>query len=464
MKKYFNAELIYQKLPIFLQNIACSYYGMKQSNLRFNSLFHQKFEELMLSEKWSKAEIEAYQNEKLNELIKSSYESVPYYRDLMKQLKLTPKDIRSRKDLYKLPILTKEDVRNNFNKLISEKINKKDLIFSHTSGTTGKSLHFYVNKTQIAFRWAIFWRHRKRFGAKFNDWHVNFSGKLAVPPKQNKPPYWRWCIPFHQVVINMQHITPKKIRYIVDFLNKHDFKYWTGYPSIIHAFVLNAKEAGLVLNRKPKLIFTGAENLLDDQRKDIGEYTGSILTDSYGFSEGCGNASQCTEFVYHEDFELGIMECVDAYLDKNGRKKGKIICTGFASPGFPLIRYDVGDMGVWENPKKKCKCGRKSKVIVRIEGRIDDYVITPEGGRIMRFDYIFKDTINVKEAQIIQEKLGEIKIRIVKRDEYSTKDENYIKQEIKKWISPKIKIIFKYTKQIERESNGKFKAVKSLLK
>jgi len=464
MKKYFNAEYIYQKLPIILQNMACSYYGMKQTKLRFNTVFQQKLKELMVSEKWDKAEIEAYQNDKLHELIKSSYESVPYYRDLMKQLKLTPKDIRSRKDLYKLPILTKEDVRNNFNKLISEKINKKDLIFSHTSGTTGKSLHYYLEKKQIPFQWAIWARHKQRFGIKYNDWHVDFTGKLAVPIEQRRPPYWRWNIPMHQVVINMQHLVPGKINDIVAFLNKNNFKYFNGYPSIIHIFVLTARDAGLVLKNPPKIIFTGAENILDDQRKDICDYTGAVLSTQYGFSEGCGNASQCTEFLYHEDFEFGILECIDPTPAGNGRIKGKIICTGFASPGFPFIRYEVGDIGVWEDPKKKCKCGRKSKVLVRIEGRTDDYVITPEGRRIMRFDYIFKDTINVKEAQIIQEKLAEIKIKIVKRDHYNIKDENYIRQEIKKWISPKLKVTFEYVKEIERENNGKFRAVKSFLK
>ena len=82
----------------------------------------------------------------------------------------------------------------------------------------------------------------------------------------------------------------------------------------------------------------------------------------------------------------------------------------------------------------------------------------------MRFDYVFKDTQKVKESQIVQEKLGEIKVRIVRRPFYSSRDEEFIVREIHRWISPKLKIIFEYVDEIDRESNGKFKTVKSLVK
>ena len=100
----------------------------------------------------------------------------------------------------------------------------------------------------------------------------------------------------------------------------------------------------------------------------------------------------------------------------------------------------------------------------KIEGREDDYVVTPEGRRTMRFDYIFKDSQNCSEAQVVQEKLGAIKLYIVKRSSYTDSDEKYILNEIKKWISPALKVECIYVPEIEREQNGKFRAVKSCLK
>jgi phenylacetate-CoA ligase len=81
----------------------------------------------------------------------------------------------------------------------------------------------------------------------------------------------------------------------------------------------------------------------------------------------------------------------------------------------------------------------------------------------MRFDYIFKATSNVKESQIVQSRLGEIVVRVVRRDGYLVSDENEIRGEIRKWISPKLEVGFEYLNEIPRETNGKFRAVMSLL-
>jgi len=454
---------LYERLPIFFQNAACSYLGWKEGRVRFNKLFHRQLAFLMESEKWSGAEIEAYQSEELRSLIGNAYENVPYYRDLMKSSGLTPEAIRKRSDLAKLPILTKEIVRNNLERLISERADRRSLVFRHTSGTTGKSLHFYSEKSGIAFQWAVWWRHRKRFGIDFGTWHVNFTGKVVVPLGQQGAPFWRWNRPMQQVLVGMQHLTPVKAPALISFLNESRFELFTGYPSIVHAFVLAARECGLELSARPKLVSTGAENLLDYQRHDIVEYTGAVLTDTYGLSEGCGNASHCPEFVYHEDCEFGIVECVDPVPLEGGRTRGRIVCTGFANPAFPFIRYDTGDMGIWGDPQAACPCGRKSRLLLSIEGRADDYVVTPEGNRIMRFDYIFKDSTHVRESQVVQEKPGEIVVKIVRRPSYSTRDEDSLTKEIHHWISPRLGVRFNYVEEIERESNGKFKAVKSLM-
>jgi phenylacetate-CoA ligase len=375
-------------------------------------------------------------------------------------LKLSPDDIRSREDLVKLPVLTKEDVRQNFSRLVSEKVSRHELTRRHTSGTTGKALHFYVTNEAIAFQWAVWWRHRRRFGLEPGSWHANFTGKRVVPLNQTNPPYWRWNRPMRQALLTMHHLTPAKIASVMEFLNVNHFDFYSGYPSIIHMLAVNALEAGLTLAAPPRAVVTGAENMLDFQRRDIQKFTGAILTDQYGCSEGCGNASHCTQFVYHEDFEFGILEGVELSASNPAKS---ILCTGFGCEAFPFIRYEVGDTARWQQAGTACSCGRRSRVLTRIEGREDDYVITPEGARIMRFDYIFKDALNVKEAQIVQERIGEITARVVRRASYGTKDEAEISREIQRWISPVLKIRFEYPAEIERGTNGKFRAVVSRL-
>ena len=143
--------------------------------------------------------------------------------------------------------------------------------------------------------------------------------------------------------------------------------------------------------------------------------------------------------------------------------QGRLICTGFGTPEFPPIRYDVGDIGLWR-AQKQCQCGLESPVLVGVLGRTDDYVLTPEGTRIMRFDYIFKHTPNIPERQVVQDRVGEIRLRIVRRDGYGNADEHVLREEIRRWIGPRLAVQFEYVSEIEREANGKYRAVKSLLR
>lgn len=458
-----RAEAIYGRAPVFLQNVACSYYGWKQSRVRYGREFDRRLAWLLESEHWSAADINAYQDEQLRGLIAHAYDTVPYYRETMKALKLTPRDITGREDLGKLPVLTKEDVHRNQERLVSSAAERKSLIHGHTSGTAGKSLQFYVSQSTLAFQWAVWWRHRHRFGLYRGERSANFTGKLVVPPEQRNPPYWRWNRAMNQALINMQHITDAKVEDIVSFLDRHGFAFWSGYPSIVHALVVTAQEAGARLGSPPRLVCTGAENVLEFQRRDIEAFTGATLTDQYGVSEACGNASQCPEFAYHEDFEFGILEAAEPECDAEGRTRGRILCTAFANPDFPLIRYEIGDVGLWERGDRSCPCGRESSMLVAIEGRKDDYVITPEGRRIMRFDYVFKDTVNVKEAQVVQDRPGAVTLRLVTRSGYVAADEQFVREEMRRWISPLLEVQFEYVDAIEREGRGKFKAVSSRL-
>jgi len=452
-------EQIYPRLPVFLQNAACCYHGKKEAKVRYGPEFDRRLRELLDSEKWSASEIEAYQNEKLRALIRHAYENVPYYRERWRALKISPDDIRSCADLLRLPVLTKEEISQNAERFVAQTTPKRELLARHTSGTTAKALHFYTTRAAVAFQWAVWWRHRLRFGISPGSWHANFTGYRVVPLGQRTPPYWRWNYPMRQVLVNMQSLTSDKIADIVELLNSRRLQYFSGYPSIIHMLAALASEAGLRLTQPPRVICTGAESMLDFQRRDIQAFSGAILTDHYGTTEGCCNASHCPEFVYHEDFEFGVMEGIE----QNSTDPAKtILCTGFACDAFPFIRYEIGDTAIWGDGYQ-CSCRRHSRVLRRLEGRRDDYVVTPEGARIMRWDYLFKDLVNIKEAQVVQKELGKVVIRVVRRSAYSVQDEEELRKEIRSWVSPSLEVRFDYVDEIPRGANGKFRAVLSML-
>ncbi|MDU4600092.1 MAG: hypothetical protein E6Y49_19395, partial [Clostridium sporogenes] len=90
---------------------------MKNKVLREGITFKKMLKFLEESQHYSKQELKNYQDEHLKKIVKHSYENVPYYKEIFNKNKLMPSDIRAQKDLWKLPLLTKNDIKENFNKL-----------------------------------------------------------------------------------------------------------------------------------------------------------------------------------------------------------------------------------------------------------------------------------------------------------------------------------------------------------
>ncbi|EIA10235.1 coenzyme F390 synthetase [Flavobacterium frigoris PS1] len=429
-------------------------------NSRLGGDFKNTYVFLKKTEWFGEKQIEAYQLDQLRKLIGYCDENIPYYKRIFKEINLTAKSINSLEDLKRIPILTKEDVRNNYKDLINPNFKGK-VLHSHTSGSTGKSLQFNFSQDAVRYRWALWFRHRARFGVEPSDRFATFTGQVVVPISQSSPPFWRENWAMKQTIFTMHHMSLEKVPSIVNRLNKGGFAYYAGYPSILFSIASSIEELGLKITQSPKVIFTGAEALLGYQREKISKVFGCLVTDQYGFSEGCGNASRCENDLFHEDFEYGVLECHNPILNDDGSRTGEVLATGFTNLAMPFIRYKVGDTATWID--SNCSCGRHSKTISKINGRNEDFVLTPEGNKILRFDYLFKDTVNIVEAQVVQKKLGEIIIRIVKRESYLESEENALRKIVHSKISPKLEVNFEYVNEIERENTGKFRAVKSYL-
>jgi phenylacetate-CoA ligase len=455
---------LYAKLPIFAQNVACSLYGYREKRKRMGALFWERYRWLLETESATPETIAIYQNSQIDRMVELAYHTVPYYRRMLDQHGLAPSDIRTRSDLSKLPILRKEDVISSYTDLFARGYSRRNIYERRTSGTTGSAMPFASSRDSIAFQWAVWWRHRARFGIEPCPWHVNFTGKIVVPQAQSEPPYWRWNLPMRQALINMQQVTSAKTKALATFLDRGCFVFYSGYPSILHALAMHLEEQNLTIVNGPSLIFLGAENVQAFQKSGIESAFHARVTDQYGLSEGCGNASRCEHDSYHEDWEFGLLQCEDPETLPGGEKRGRIIATGFSNDAFPFIRYETGDFGVWAPEGYRCPCGRASQVIKSIEGRVEDYVITPEGHQVMRFDYLFKHTDHVKEAQVVQERHGEIIIKVVPRLGYSKDDEVIIVKAVRDWISPTLRVSVEKVDKIERGLNGKFRPVLSQLR
>ena len=454
-------DFIYRKSPIFVQNMICSAYGYSLKKNRFSSDFFKYLDWLEASQYWGSQEIYEYKLRELQRIYQHAYNTVSFYKSRFKAAGLTSNSIHEIEDFKKVPILNKENIREHWKDFVSSNTMGTKLIARQTGGTSGKALDFYATAESTSFQWAVWWRFRKRFGINFGDKSLNFIGKPVVPIKQKKPPYWRVNKPLNQHLVNMQHIKLENIKYYVEYINKEQFVFFSGYPSILYAFCSLVENLGLSIQNPPKIVFTGAEKLLEYQKSCMERVLQCTVTDQYGFSEGAGNASKCEHDVFHEDFEFGHLETYKRVQKTPTTFSGEILATGFANYGMPFIRYNVGDTATWSS--EKCLCGRHSATILNISGRNEDFIITPEGTSMKVHSYLFKDTREIQECQVVQYKLGEMVFRIVKRDNYSPLVEKHLIRNVRKWISPTITVNFEYVDEIERTESGKFKEVISFL-
>lgn len=424
--------------------------------------YSDPFRQLLTSESATKEQIAAYKEEETFRIIDYAYRHCPFYHSSFQSRGLTPSDFKCMDDLQKFPILTKEDVRRYWMGMLSDEADRQTLISRHTSGSTGKALDFFLSRENLQFYWATVWRGRARADIHKGDLHLNFTGKLVIPLQQSRPPYWRYNRALNQYMLNMQHINTEKTPYIVRFINDVRPKFLVGYPSIIHSFTSFVEELGLKVEHMPLCMFPAAEKLYDFQREQILHvFPDMKIMEHYGFSENVASASKCAVGHYHEDWELGHLELQNPEANEKGLT-GTLLATGFKNTAMPFIRYDVGDTATFSTTD--CQCGLHSRVITDIEGRKEDYILTPEGTRIKRFDYLFKATRTVKECQIVQRKPGEIIIRIVRRADYKQSDEKNIENLVHSMISPGMRVTFDYVSEIPRTKAGKFRAVISELK
>jgi phenylacetate-CoA ligase len=453
-------EMIYNKSPVFFQNVMTSIYGFQLHLQRYGGKNKEYTAQLEKTNFENKENLQQLQNDNLGKLLKYSYQHTDYYKLLFDNLGLKPEDIREEKDLKKLPILTKDTLRKSPEAFIPRNIKKKELLKIFTSGTTGSPLTVYYNLQARRKYYAFFNRVRKWHGIQLGDTRATFYGRILIPQNQKGPPFWRYDISEKNYLFSSYHMSPENLLHYYNKLKVIQPKEIRGYPSSLNTlaqFITNNNLGGI----KPKAVFTTAETLLEPVRSVIETAFQCKVVDTYGCTEMAFYITQCDRGTYHSHPEFGIVEVLDKNGDSIWGEPGELVATGFINYAMPLIRYKIGDSIVMK--KESCSCNRNIPVIEQIVGRTDDIIVTPEGRRIGRLDPIFKGGRGIKEAQIIQTKKDEIVMKVVKDDKYSSEDIKFLSEQLKNRVGESMRIQFDFVSEIPREKNGKFRSVVSHL-
>ena len=449
-------DKLYQIFPRFLQELMISAFNYTAYRLRYGKKY-KEFRKIFLENRTlTRNALQEMQAKRFDTFLKFSIANASYYSNF-KQLTIS--------EINQLPILTKENLRLNITKFFT--LSKKEGIVSKTGGTTGKSLEILFTAENMQERFAMLDDFRSRFGYELGKKTAWFSGKSLLNNRDVRNNiFWKTDHWYKVRYYSTFHISEKYLKYYVEDLIKFQPEFLVGFPSTI----LEIAKYGLLNNYEfpantVKAIFPTAESINSLMKETIETFFKCKMYDQYASSEGAPFIFECNERNLHLELQSGVFEVLD---EKDQHvQSGRLVVTSFTTEGTPLIRYDIGDSISLEDETKTCTCGNNNPLVKEILGRIDDYVYSPENGKINlgNVSNTLKDTHGIKKFQAVQDNLHKIVILVIKDEKgYTDKIE---KQFIKNWrdrIGEKMVLEICYVDEIPSEKSGKFRMVKNNIK
>ncbi len=396
------------------------------SDLIFGQEIAPRLKFLEEAQWWDRSRIESYQKQALSSLIKIAYEEIPLYHDLMDKSGVKPGDIVMSSDLTKLPVVSKAMLKADFPARTVRKTGYRQFVASG-SGSTGTNMQvmadsFSVGQAQatgiLSFSWS---------GWRLGDSHLQFGITLNRGiQKQIKDKLLR-C--------NYQSaydLTETHIDQCLNILDSKKIKHLWGYPPALYLMAKRAEKVGW--NQPLSAVITWGDNLFSHYREIIERVFKTKVIDTYGCGEGIHVSAQCGHgSTYHtHDFDT-IVEFLNNDDQPAGRNEyGHIVLTRLDPGPMPLIRYRIGDIGI-KGEELSCTCGRQLGTMQSIQGRDTDIVITPSGNRLIVhfFTGILEHYHQIKFFQVTQDKIDEMKLRIVPGAGYSDAVQNEIVSDLK---------------------------------
>lgn len=454
-------QKLYFSAPYSIKKVLSSLYGLKQARERYG-VYYKTWMTLLKESQWfDNDRLREFQLVRTKKFLIHARENTAYYNHLFKEKNFNPDKISSLDELRNLPLLKKSDIRKDTDSFLSGLNNRKNVRWAHTSGTTGQALVFPLSVEAFQREHAFRHLHYSWSGVNAGEKVAVCAGHPVTEINRNKPPFWTYDLYNKWLILSSYHLTRENLEYYIREISKYAPAIIKGYPSSIYLLALAHKHSSYKVS--PRAVYTASETLLAYQRQVIEESFNCKVYNWYGTSEMCVNIVECEQGKMHLKMEHSYVEIIREDGSAAGAgEEGKVVCTSFGNYALPFIRYDVGDV-VKLSREETCKCGRGGILVDEVLGRSEDYIITPDGRWVGRLDHIFKDSLAVSEAQIIQKTPDSIEIRMVISDDYDKKEEAEILEEARNRLGREIKIKINYVSEIKRTKNGKFKFIVSEL-
>ena len=441
MKKAIK-EFIYSFLPL------SSYYGKT-----FRNIFCQ----LMENSKMSREEQEQQKLNRLIELIDYAQKNVPYYRELFASNDINAGDIKSLKDYSQIPILTKNTLRYNLEKLKSDNFSELNPIKTETSGTTGRVTTLYRSAYHETYRLAVMWRLYHQNGFTFSDRLATLTSPWGLSANSAIYEYDRLL---RKLMINTYHIQNGNSGKVLEALRNYKAKMLWGHPNILCALAEWMIENDQYPLKLP-VIVTFGEKIYPHVRHLLNKAFDTKFVEYYGNRENSVAAWGDSNGIFREISEYCHVE-VDNHKDSDEPDQGDLITTSLHNFAVPLIRYNsedichyLGYQGDDTYPSFELVGGRGKDVLLSRKGLVVPY--TPHLFEHAKYN-------KLKKYQIEQQSIDKLLLRIVPLPAYDPQqDEELVLKHFNDVLANQFQIKIEYVDDIPLTENGKYQVAISPL-
>jgi len=400
--------------------------------------------------------VRAAQDAALAAMVRHACATSPFHRERFRAAGIDPAGVRSIADLATLPLLTKADVRDHLDDILSTDFAAAELVQAKTGGSTGVALKVLCDRRGIELRagaalladtWSG-WRPGQPLAAVWGNPPV---------PRTLKNRLRRW-LKDRVIFLDTMHIDDAAIdRFLAEWrAMRPGLLYGHAHSIFILCDALRAR--GLTL--RPRGIVATSMMLIEPERAVIEEVCGIPVTDRYGCEEVSLIDCECEE---HRGLHLNAAHAVVEFLRDDGTpcaagEDGRIVVTELVNRGMPMIRYEVGDRGVPSD--RACPCGRGWPLMESLTGRTADFLVAEGGFRVAGIS-IIENTLTrlpgIRQLQIVQTAPRHLHVNLVPGEGWDQAVRDELTATLRRILGDGMAVDLEMVDRIAQESNGKYR-------
>ncbi len=393
---------------------------------------------------------------RLNHIVCEAAAHSPFWRQRFQESGIDPAGVRSITDLSGLPLLTKVDVREHLSDILSARFSRESLVEAKTGGSTGTALQIFCDAKGV---------ERRNGAALLTDTWSGWQLGQPVAAVWGNPPVpttlknkIRCTLKDRWIYLDTMKLNDEAVARFVEEWHVMKPGLLYGHAHSIFLFAETVRDMGVQLH--PSGIIATSMMLLQPEREVIEAVFGQKVTDRYGCEEVSLIASECER---HTGMHVNEEHCWVEILDDEGREcapgvDGRLVITEFVNEGMPMLRYEVGDRGVWHD--KPCSCGRPHRLLRGVTGRVADFLVARDGSRVAGISLI-ENTLTrypgVAQLQVVQDARDHLILNLVPGDQWNDETREGMISVFQESLGGGFEVEIMELDSIPREPNGKYR-------